>query len=194
MQGVRYASCTVFLIVILYYVTISGQFEILSDSEESIPTPQTWVSMSLCWAENAQIYGKHNFPYDHAAELSSKLWRNITDGEVRVALTIVYSDLTYGSDLQRYKDSLEREGVLVVLEKAGPIGCVLQSQLSRMFLFTNPAIEAEDIILVSDVDIFIMDKRILDPLKQPFRTWIYRYPKQSLNWTSYVIILQLWVD
>ena len=175
MQGVRYVGCTIFLIVILYYVTISGQFDSTSDREESIPTPQIWVSMSLCWAENAQIYGKHNFPYDHAAELSSKLWRNITDGEVRVALTIVHSDLTYGSDLQSYKDSLEREGVLVVLEKAGSTGCVLQSQLSRMFLFTNPAIEAKDIILVSDVDIFIMDRRILDPLKKPFRTWIYRY-------------------
>jgi len=94
---------------------------------------------------------------------------------VRVALTIVHTDQTDTQKLEEYKDKLEEEGVVVVVEKAGPVGCVLQSQLSRMFLFTQPGVNDDDIILVSDVDIFIMDNRILQPLKKNFRTWIYSY-------------------
>ena len=176
----------IFFIVMLCYATIVDQSQDVGHSQiadmepngdiviEPILSPSIWVSMSLCWAENAQIYGKKNFPYGSAAKLSSKLWLNISDGEVRVALTIVHNDQEYGSDLREYKHNLEKEGVIVTLEKAGPIGCVLHSQMSRMFLFTNPAVAVDDIILVSDVDIFIMDKRILNPLRKHFQTWIYR--------------------
>ena len=181
-QALRNFGCCfiIFVIILFYSVIDSDNNDNTANSDDIEKTanepisPVIWVSMSLCWDENARIYGKHNFPYPSAAQLSSKLWRNVTDGEVGVVLTIVHGDQTDDRNLEEYKDNLEKEGVLVVLEKTGPIGCVLQSQLSRMFVFSNKAIEEEDIILVSDVDIFIMNKRILDPLKNPFRTWIYR--------------------
>ena len=133
-----------------------------------------WVSMSLCWSEKARIYGKQKFPYNTAAELASILWRNVTDKEVRVALTIIYNEIEDIQSIQEFKRNLEKNEVLVILERASELGCVLQSQLSRMFLFTHPSVMEDDIILVSDVDIFIMNKRILEPLKKEYTTWIFR--------------------
>ena len=43
---------------------------------------QVWITMSLCWSANAQIYGKQKFPYQHAALLSSQLWIKFTPAKV----------------------------------------------------------------------------------------------------------------
>jgi len=40
-----------------------------------------WASMSLCWGENAKVYGKENFPYSEAAYYSSMLWHTQAEGE-----------------------------------------------------------------------------------------------------------------
>ena len=64
---------------------------------------------------------------------------------------------------------------MILREKTSSLGCVLQSQLSRMFVFEQEFIDEDDIIITSDVDIFPMDKRIIDPLEKPFITWIYRW-------------------
>jgi hypothetical protein len=136
--------------------------------------PAIWVSMSLCWSENVKIHRKSKFPYILASQLSAKLWKNVTEGELKVILTVVYNEDVDMDDLENYVKSFENEeGVVIVLEKTTSLGCVLQSQLSRMFAFKNKFVNAEDIIITSDVDIFVMDKRIIQPLKMPFTTWIY---------------------
>ena len=105
--------------------------------------------------------------------MSSRLWRKITDGEVKVLLTVVYNEKT--EDLDKYVETFKDvEGVVVVLEKTTDLGCVLQSQLSRMFAFKHKMIADADIILTSDVELFVMEKNFSDPLKLPFTTWIYQ--------------------
>ena len=52
--------------------------EEVTESEKS----QIWITMSLCWSANAQIYGKQKFPYQHAALLSSQLWIKFTPAKV----------------------------------------------------------------------------------------------------------------
>merc|ERR1719391_1094414 len=39
-----------------------------------------WASMSLCWGENAKVFGKANFPYFEAAYYSSMLWHTQAKG------------------------------------------------------------------------------------------------------------------
>eukprot|EP00092_Neocalanus_flemingeri_P060747 GFUD01072885.1.p1 GENE.GFUD01072885.1~~GFUD01072885.1.p1 ORF type:complete len:327 (-),score=61.99 GFUD01072885.1:6-986(-) len=148
----------------------------VSYSMDTKAVPSIWASMSLCWSENHQDFGKSEYPYRFAAQLSSRLWRKITDAEVNVLLTIIYNEDTNMEDLENYVKTFEtEEGVVIILEKTSTLGCVLQSQLSRMFAFKNKFIHDEDIILISDVDIFVMDKKIVEPLKLPFTTWIYQY-------------------
>ena len=95
---------------------------------------------------------------------------------MNVILTIVYNEDADKDALESYVKTYEPDaGVVIVLEKTSTLGCVLQSQLSRMFAFQSEFVRDEDIIITSDVDIFVMDKKIIEPLKGPFKTWIYRY-------------------
>ena len=41
-----------------------------------------WITMSLCWSANAQIFDKQKFPYRHAALLSSQLWMKMTPAKI----------------------------------------------------------------------------------------------------------------
>ena len=43
---------------------------------------QVWITMSLCWSANAQIFDKQKFPYRHAALLSSQLWMKMTPAKI----------------------------------------------------------------------------------------------------------------
>ena len=172
-----YQKCAVFIVLIFVILFFYNQNILYSISISiTAPVPKIWVSMSLCWSEKSPLFGKSEYPYTYAAQLSSKLWRNVTDGEVNVLLTIVYNEDTFMDGLDDYVNTLEKEeGVIIVLEKTSSLGCVLQSQISRMFGFRNKFMNDEDIILTSDVDIFIMDKKLLDPLREPFSTWVYQY-------------------
>ena len=107
---------------------------------------QTYITMGLCWSENAQLHGKENFPYKQAAPLSAQLWMKFTPA--KVILQIVYSEPKISEDLKTYKEELESYGVLVYLVPTGPnIKCVLKSQMIRLFAYTLPFINDEDIIV-----------------------------------------------
>ena len=105
--------------------------------------------------------------------MSSRLWRKITEGEANVLITIIYNEETEA--LNNYVKSFEEVvGVVIALQKTTELGCVLQSQLSRMFAFRHEAISDTDIILTSDVELFVMTKGYSLPLNTSFTTWIYQ--------------------
>ena len=136
---------------------------------------QIWASMSLCWSENAQIHQKSAYPYLTAANLSARLWRHVTKGEVSVVLTVVYNEDNELEHVEKFADTFDSDpGIVVIPQKTTSLGCVLQSQMSRMFVFTNTFIQEQDIILTTDVDIFVMSNKIVEPLKFDWLTWIYQ--------------------
>ena len=164
-----------FLLIAILFVYHEYSYNSIEIAKENA-VPAIWVSMSLCWSENAKIHRKSKFPYILASQLSTRLWREVTDGEVKVLLTVVYNEDADMEALENTVDTFEKgEGVVIVLEKTTSLGCVLQSQLSRMFAFKNKFVNDDDIIITSDVDMFVMDKKIIEPLKMPFTTWIYRF-------------------
>ena len=63
------------------------------------------------------------------------------------------------------------------VENAGNLSCVLQSQLSRLFLYQKPFINPKDIIVTVDVNLFTMASHILEPIDQfqNMRAWIFQY-------------------
>ena len=174
------------VLLFLFLISFILRFTIFGNLGLNLPMmgrkveSKIWLSMSVCFGENAQIHGKGQYPYTYAATLSSRLWREVSDGEVNVLLTIVYNNDVNNSALEEYVESFDGvEGVLIQHEQSTSLGCVLQSQLSRIFAFDHKIMNDDDIILTSDVDTFVMDNRILEPLRRPFLTGIYEY-----QWTN----------
>ena len=110
---------------------------------------KVWVTMAVCWGENAQVHGKEHFPYTEAALRSVNLWHTLT--HARVLLTIVHSGKA-SKELLAYQKRLEELGADVSLaESKSDLGCVLTSQLIRLLAFNNPLVNDEDIIVTADV-------------------------------------------
>ena len=63
---------------VIQNLTQENNVEELELSKQS----QVWITMSLCWSANAQIYDKQKFPYRHAALLSSQLWMKMTPAKI----------------------------------------------------------------------------------------------------------------
>ena len=63
---------------VIQNLTHENNVEELELSKQS----QVWITMSLCWSANAQIYDKQKFPYRHAALLSSQLWMKMTPAKI----------------------------------------------------------------------------------------------------------------
>jgi len=139
------------------------------------PESQTYITMGLCWSENAQVHHKENFPYKEAAPLSAQLWMKFTPA--KVILQIVYSEPEISEELSNYKKELEKYGTLVYLAPTGSdMKCVLKSQMIRLVAYSLPFIQDQDIIVTADVDAFVMTSDIYKPLKLLDRQiWIYRY-------------------
>jgi len=152
---------------------------------ERTAEPKVWVTMAVCWGENAQVHGKEHFPYTEAALRSVHLWHSLT--HARVLLTIVHSGKA-SKEMLAYQRRLEELGADVSLaESKSDLGCVLTSQLIRLLAFNNPRVDDEDIIVTADVDAFIMTGEILKPLKKPFIVWVWRY-ELSYN-TGYTFMM-----
>ena len=157
--------------------------------EKSVETfeesSKTWITMSLCWSENAQVHGKWRFPYKKALPFSTALWLKFAP--VKVIVQIVYSEYEISSELRDYKTKLEALGALVYLVKTGnEIDCVLKSQLVRLLAYELPYIKDNDIIVTADVDAFVMSKDLYKPLTLPNRQiWIFRYDNTLMTGSTF---------
>jgi len=134
-----------------------------------------WLSAGE--AENAQVYGKENFPYKVAASYAARLWHSQTQGKVGVIMTIV-SDKERGSnkDFDDYIRSIEDiPGTVVVTEKNRISDCVLQAQVTRMFAWQNSFVLEDDLIVLADADLFVAGDSVLQMLETPSEIWLGEY-------------------
>ena len=51
----------------------------------AVETGRVWVSMGLCFGENAKVHGKKDYPYAAVTPLAILLWRHFTDVQVSQA-------------------------------------------------------------------------------------------------------------
>ena len=84
---------------------------------------------------------------------------------MQVIVQIIYSDKEISSELEEYRDSLEKIGATVFLVPTGEdITCVQKSQLIRLLAHYFPFIHDTDIIVTADVDAFVMTEDLYKPL------------------------------
>jgi len=192
-------------IALLLLFGLAALFTIYTNSQESAmvelelqqsryrgnKTRTRWASVSLCWGENAQVYGKENFPYSEAAFYSSMLWHNQTEGKVGVILTIVSArDRTEDAKLDSYVRRMEEvPGVTVVLQENLIGNCVLQSQVTRMYAWQNSFVKMDDVIVMADADLFLVGKPVMEMLEQPSRVWLGEYSHTQSTGGSFPMAL-----
>ncbi|XP_023341269.1 uncharacterized protein LOC111711213 isoform X2 [Eurytemora carolleeae] len=173
-KWMRYALVSV--VLVFYLIKTPG--DLLSEDASapgarSLPAkPRVWVSMGICWGQNAQVHGKKEFPYKEAALRSVSLWSKLT--EAQPILQISYTE-SISSELLDYKKSLEMNGAFVYFNKTYDIPCVLSSQLTRMLAYKLDVVSPNDVIITADVDAFVGTPHILDPLNQTKAVWIWQY-------------------
>ncbi|XP_023344696.1 uncharacterized protein LOC111713936 isoform X2 [Eurytemora carolleeae] len=147
--------------------------EKMLEKEQTSHTRNVWITMGLCWGENAKVHGKQNFPYTEAAARSIPLWHKLTEGQV--ILQIVYSGNRTDS-LEKYRTRIQDAGARVILSKTQDLSCVLTAQLIRLLAFDLEFVARDDIIITADVDAFIMTEKFLLPLSLAEKNiWIWRY-------------------
>ena len=61
------------------------------------------------------------------------------------------------------------------------VSCILQSQVSRLFLYQRPFIKPNDVIVTVDVNLFVMASHILEPIDQfdSMQAWIFQYEETA---------------
>ena len=156
-------------------------------SAQNTNSTNIFITLGLCWSATTKYHGKQNFPYVHAAELSSQLWTNIAG--VSVILQIVYTESVPTKELLNYQTKLKSLGIKVFLITARGMDCVLKAQLIRLLAYNYPFVRKDDILITSDVDAFIMTKNIIKPiLTYPDRLmWIYRYELTVVNGYTFMM-------
>jgi len=150
-----------------------------------------WASIALCWGETAQVFGKGNFSYKEAATFSARLWNSQTEGKVGVILTIV-TDKQRGddNDLEDYIRLFEEiPGTRVILQKNMVGNCVLQSQVTRMYAWQYSFVRPNDVVVMSDADLWLVRKPVLEMLEKPSRVWMGEYSHTESSGGTFPMLL-----
>jgi len=157
-----------------------------------------WLAMAVCWSGNTELYGKRQFPYTYAANLSVRLWRRKTKHRVLVSIVHTAEDvddesmLAYGRGLETITPFAEPGddagpgdgGVVVEYVLAEDMDCPLKAQVHRMLTWQNARILDDDIVVTTDVDAFPVDPHIFDALSSQHLIWIFQYSHTAKTYAS----------
>jgi len=157
------------------YFVLEEDVEVKGQNEKK----KLWVSLSVCYGQTEGTRGKKHFPYLLAAQLAVSLWRNVTG--LNVIVQVVQAPNASDDDVSPYLLSLREAGasVVQVVDSDPILGCVLHSQLQRFYAHKLPEVKAEDVIAISDVDVFPAEPALLaEPLAADagrYSAWVYQY-------------------
>ena len=191
---------TVFLMSMLHYFNITNHVELeykpllftrpkpvalaaAEQNQQRTVTNETtiWVAMGLCFSENTMLYGKHNYPYVTVTPLAILLW-NYFLPRVKIILFLVHTPHESQERMMRYEASLNQMKRLeyrwVLAEN---ISCVLMSQTSRLWAFSDPVVKDEDIVITIDVNAFVVTSKAINPIfENPHKlVWVFQYEESA---------------
>ena len=143
-----------------------------------------WISLSLCVDDNSEelrrkgVKWKQEYPYQEAMMAAISLWSTVAGA--KVVVTLVGSDDT---NTKRRLDEViaqSKDAGAAAIRVVSPfdegLGCVMESQMQRMYAYKHPDILDEDIIVTSDVDSFPSSDVVLAPLQnRTYQSWIWQW-------------------
>ncbi len=159
----------------------AGRKEKQKLSREGDEIGKIWVSMSVCFSENTQLYEKKNYPYAAVTPLAVLLWKHFSPENFPLGLLVqvVYvKEKTFANVLEGYAATLRQAGAVVRLVAAEEgVDCPLQSQLVRLFAFNDPEVNDGDVVVTMDVNAFVVAEKVFSPiLENPgLLAWVYQY-------------------
>lgn len=152
--------------------------------------PRLWASLSICWGSNAQMFNKEKFPYAETAFYAAVLWRNQSQREVELVMTIV-SEFSLGENvaLDSYIARVKSIPATVVLQKSTMGDCVLQAQVTRMWAFEYKFIGPSDIVIMADADAFVIGGEVVGMLDNKARVWVAQFEHTRANGGTLILPL-----
>ena len=118
---------------------------------------------------------KDRYNFRSATLLSAYLWLRLTP--VKVIVTIAYEvGPTNTQLLQEFVSDLADIGAipkLLAVDPTSTCDCVTQALWQRNLAYHHLEMEEEDLMMISESDVFITTSNILEPLSGDFRAWVY---------------------
>ena len=115
------------------------------------------------------------YNFRSATLLSAYLWLRLTP--VKVIVTIAYEvGPTNTQLLQEFVSELSDIGAipkLLAVDPTSTCDCVTQALWQRNLAYHHLEMEEEDLMMISESDVFITTSNILQPLSGDFRAWVY---------------------
>jgi len=163
---------TEFVVLVCTVAALLLLSEFLLESGDQVQDQTIWVTMSMCFNQKPP---KDKYNFQTATLLSAYLWLRLTPA--RVIVTIAYEpSITKQEDLDSFTNKLISIGAIPKLFVADPnsvCDCVAQSRWLRILAYNHPDMGEDDLMVISDSDVFITTSNIIKPLTGNFRAWVY---------------------
>ena len=118
---------------------------------------------------------KSDYNFHGATLLSAYLWSRLTSAKVVVSVAYLL-DNTSKERLEEFAKQLIKIGAIVRLvpvQEGAVCDCVSQALWLRNLAYIMEEISEDDLMMISESDVFIASERILDPLYSSHRAWLY---------------------
>ena len=140
---------------------------LVSSQERSI-----FISISMCYNS---VPPKSEYNFHGATLLSAYLWTRLTSARVVVSIAFLM-DNTSLDRLELFAQQLIKIGAIVRIVpvyEGAVCDCVSQALWLRNLAYRTDEIGEDDLMMISESDVFIASERILDPLHSRHRAWLY---------------------
>ena len=136
------------------------------------PARPIFISLSMCYNS---VPPKSDYSFHGATLLSAYLWTRLTTARVVVSIAFMVEN-TRMENLEQFAQNLIKVGAMVRLvpvQEGAVCDCVSQALWLRNLAYITEEIGEDDLMMISESDVFIASDKILDPLNSNHRAWLY---------------------
>ena len=153
------------MIILLFSLTHLSS--LLASSDRRV-----FISISMCYNS---VPPKSDYNFHGATLLSAYLWTRLTSARVVVSIAYLL-DNTSIDRLELFAKELIKIGAIVRLvpvQEGAVCDCVSQALWLRNLAYITEEIGEDDLMMISESDVFIASEAILEPVYSSHRAWLY---------------------
>ena len=158
---------TLFSAILILFIGLKTLPSFLSSSDRQI-----FISISMCYNS---VPPKSDYNFHGATLLSAYLWTRLTPAKVVVSIAFM-TENTSMDRLQMFAEQLIKIGAIVRLvpvQEGAVCDCVSQALWLRNLAYITDEIGEDDLMMITESDVFIASEKILEPLFSNHRAWLY---------------------